>query len=63
VKVGQGGDSQAGSAVAGGVGKYLNLGTKRNVDTLAGDQGTDALGGDAGGKKKRRIGFGNFDNW
>ncbi|EIN14110.1 cyclophilin-like protein [Punctularia strigosozonata HHB-11173 SS5] len=56
VKVGQGPEHTQGTEAAGGVGKYLNLGTKRNVDAA------DSTGEEEG-KKKRRIGFGNFDSW
>ena len=46
-----------GSAL-GGVGKYLNL--KRPLET-SGSVGAGVEDDD--GKKKRKIGFGNFDNW
>ena len=43
---------------ASGVGKYLNL--KRPLETATVRQ-EDVM--DDEGKKKRKIGFGNFDNW
>lgn len=43
---------------AGGVGKYLNL--KRPLESAAPGQGSVE---DEEGKKKRKVGFGNFDSW
>jgi len=54
VKVGSG-DSAFGAASGGGVGKYLNL--KRPQETIADN------GGGNDSKKKRKTGFGAFDNW
>jgi len=41
----------------GGVGKYLSL--KRPQDSIVGI----AASSDEGSKKKRKIGFGNFEGW
>jgi len=54
VRVGSG-DSAFGAATGGGVGKYLNL--KRPPQEAITDHG----GSDS--KKKRKTGFGAFDNW
>lgn len=60
-----GGATGAGAGV--GVGKYLNLAasapkasapTKRSANSLA-----VGAAADDGGKKKRKLGFGNFDAW
>ncbi|KAH8120456.1 peptidylprolyl isomerase-like protein 2 [Phellopilus nigrolimitatus] len=48
----------AGTATTVGVGKYLNL--KRPLDAGAPSKGAVE---DDEGKKKRKIGFGNFDSW
>ncbi|KAF8213161.1 cyclophilin-like domain-containing protein [Mycena galopus ATCC 62051] len=53
VKVGSG-DSAFGTTAGGGVGKYLNL--KRTQEAVADSGGSDS-------KKKRKTGFGSFDNW
>jgi peptidyl-prolyl cis-trans isomerase-like protein 2 len=53
VKVGSG-DSVFGATAGGGVGKYLNL--KRTQEAVADQGGNDS-------KKKRKTGFGSFDNW
>jgi len=52
VKVGTGDSAFGGGATGGGVGKYLDL--KRP---------SDGNGGGEEGKKKRKIGFGNFEGW
>jgi peptidyl-prolyl cis-trans isomerase-like 2 len=56
VKVGTANASQASSGSSGGVGKYLGQGLKR-TQAVAEVVGVD----DA--KKKRKIGFGNFEGW
>ncbi|KAF7339562.1 Cyclophilin-type peptidyl-prolyl cis-trans isomerase [Mycena sanguinolenta] len=53
VKVGSG-DSAFGTTTGGGVGKYLNL--KRPREAVADPGASDS-------KKKRKTGFGSFDNW
>ncbi|KAJ7783665.1 cyclophilin-like domain-containing protein [Mycena maculata] len=53
VKLGSG-DSAVSAATGGGVGKYLNL--KRPQEAVADQGGNDS-------KKKRKTGFGSFDNW
>lgn len=60
VKLGTAGvDSKAGVGAA-GVGKYLNL--KRTIEAT-GDAVRNIGIEDDDGKKKRKIGFGNFDSW
>ncbi|KAJ7125695.1 cyclophilin-like domain-containing protein [Mycena crocata] len=56
VKVGSRSDSNSavGAATGGGVGKYLNL--KRPQEAITDHGGSDS-------KKKRKTGFGAFDNW
>lgn len=60
----QNADSAKGSG--GGVGKYLaspavaGAGTKRPAEPALGAIG---IADDDGGKKKRKLGFGNFDSW
>lgn len=55
-------DSPAGAGAngsgTGGVGKYLNL--KRPLETTTSNKGAVE---DDDGKKKRKIGFGNFESW
>ncbi|KAL0951346.1 hypothetical protein HGRIS_008050 [Hohenbuehelia grisea] len=56
VKVGE--STPAPGAAGGGVGKYLNLaGTKRTLETTRPAPAADDS------KKKRKIGFGEFDGW
>ncbi|THV07668.1 cyclophilin-like protein [Dendrothele bispora CBS 962.96] len=59
IKVGSDTPSTATSSVGvgSGVGKYLNL--KRPQETVVSNIG----GNDEGSKKKRKIGFGDFDGW
>lgn len=53
------GTEKSGSAGAGGVGKYLNLKTaKRPAESQV-----DAGAPQDEGKKKRKLGFGNFEGW
>ncbi|ELU41067.1 hypothetical protein AG1IA_04904 [Rhizoctonia solani AG-1 IA] len=47
------GEEQKGGVGQGGVGKYLKLEAPVSVAKGGGDEG----------KKKRKTGFGNFDNW
>ena len=53
------GTDPATSTVGGGVGKYLNINAKRPMEPVS----VSALGPLEDGKKKRRIGFGNFEGW
>ena len=55
VKVGTNSTAFGAGSVGGGVGKYLNL--KRPVE------GNSAGGTGEDGKKKRKIGFGEFEGW
>ncbi|KAI0721344.1 cyclophilin-like protein [Cerioporus squamosus] len=59
VKVGS--DKSGSGAVGGGIGKYLNLNAKRPIDTVASPSPTPAAPEES--KKKRRIGFGDFEGW
>ena len=63
VKLGaDGAAGKKGGVGAAGVGKYLNLNTKRPLEATGG--GVKNVGvEDDDGKKKRKIGFGNFDDW
>ncbi|KAH7912607.1 cyclophilin-like domain-containing protein [Hygrophoropsis aurantiaca] len=58
VKVGTG-DSMFGSGGTGGVGKYM--GVKRQLDQAVPEVGSTAV--EDSSKKKRKVGFGNFDAW
>lgn len=58
VKVGTPAPALASGTVGGGVGKYLNL--KRPSDAIATGVGHVNV---EDGKKKRKIGFGDFDGW
>ena len=53
------GTDRAASAVGGGVGKYLNINAKRPIESglVASSAHSEE------GKKKRRIGFGDFEGW
>ncbi|KAL0565183.1 cyclophilin peptidyl-prolyl cis-trans isomerase Cyp8 [Marasmius crinis-equi] len=55
LKIGETTGATNGSTVGGGVGKYLNL--KRPQDQTAGGAGAEEP------KKKRKLGFGDFDSW
>jgi peptidyl-prolyl cis-trans isomerase-like protein 2 len=55
VRVGSG-DSAFGAATGGGVGKYLNLKRPPPQEAMTDHGGSDS-------KKKRKTGFGAFDNW
>lgn len=57
VKVGS--EKSGPGAAGGGVGKYLNLNAKRPIEAL--DAATPAPLEEP--KKKKRIGFGNFEGW
>jgi peptidyl-prolyl cis-trans isomerase-like protein 2 len=59
VKVGTGDSAFGGGAVGVGVGKYLSV--KRPLDQVTPGVQVNDVGDDA--KKKRKIGFGNFDSW
>lgn len=52
-----------GQGGGGGVGRYLQLGTKRpaSVETLPATATASTF--DAPDAKKRKIGFGNFEGW
>lgn len=59
VKIGS--DRADATAAGGGIGKYLSVGTKRSAD---GGASVKLLSGQPEEpKKKRRIGFGDFDGW
>ncbi|KAH9947923.1 cyclophilin-like protein [Amylocystis lapponica] len=60
VKVGL--ESMESSAAGGGVGKYLNIGTKRPAPKESLGSFPD-VGIAEDSKKKRKIGFGNFEGW
>ncbi|KDQ63517.1 hypothetical protein JAAARDRAFT_695453 [Jaapia argillacea MUCL 33604] len=53
------------TGVGGGVGKYLDLNTnkKRPLSATAADSEQDLGGADDGQKKKKKLGFGNFEGW
>ncbi|KAM5530108.1 hypothetical protein V8D89_016217 [Ganoderma adspersum] len=53
------GTDRATSAAGGGVGKYLNINAKRPIETVS----MSAPAPLEEGKKKRRIGFGDFEGW
>lgn len=55
VKIGTGNAVFGGEAVGGGVGKYLN--SKRPLEEDIGDGEAQDI------KKKRKVGFGNFEGW
>jgi peptidyl-prolyl cis-trans isomerase-like protein 2 len=59
VKVGTGDSAFGGGAAGVGVGKYLGI--KRPLDQVTPGVQANDVGDDA--KKKRKIGFGNFDSW
>ncbi|KAG1749881.1 peptidylprolyl isomerase-like protein 2 [Suillus paluster] len=59
VKVGTGDSAFGGGSAGAGVGKYLGI--KRPLDQATPGVQTNDIGDDA--KKKRKIGFGNFDAW
>ena len=61
VKVGS--DKSGPGAVGGGIGKYLNLNgnAKRPLNTIASPSPAPAAPEEP--KKKRRIGFGDFEGW
>ena len=58
VKVGS--EKSGAGTAGGGIGKYLNLNSKRPIESLA---TTPAAAPPEEGKKKRRIGFGDFEGW
>ncbi|KAI0715303.1 cyclophilin-like protein [Earliella scabrosa] len=58
VKVGS--EKSGAGTAGGGIGKYLNLNSKRPIESLA---TTPTAAPPEEGKKKRRIGFGDFEGW
>lgn len=60
MKVGQ---QNANAAVGGGVGKYLNLNANAKRPLEAPQRTTPISAPPQEGKKKRRIGFGDFEGW
>ncbi|OBZ78799.1 Peptidyl-prolyl cis-trans isomerase-like 2 [Grifola frondosa] len=59
VKVGL--ENKGSTGAGGGVGKYLNMGKKRPAEAPPLGQGDPGV--EEEGKKKRRIGFGDFEGW
>nr|VWO94322.1 Peptidyl-prolyl cis-trans isomerase 8 [Ganoderma boninense] len=53
------GTDRAANSAGGGVGKYLNINAKRSIETVS----VSASAPLEEGKKKRRIGFGDFEGW
>ncbi|PIL31651.1 hypothetical protein GSI_06353 [Ganoderma sinense ZZ0214-1] len=53
------GTDRTANATGGGVGKYLNINAKRTMEVVSPSPSTPL----EEGKKKRRIGFGDFEGW
>jgi len=61
VRIGSGDDTLGGKGPAGGVGKYLNASGKRPREAVAPSVPAENVGQEA--KKKKKVGFGDFEGW